>query len=95
VATLMPMPEAAVDENGCSVPRKNKIRFPREAPVVQSKPEPQPVQRPPEAEFRLRVCPSDAGHHARTGRAIHHVSHGHACQSSRKLIQDNGRVRGA
>lgn len=95
VAARMPVPEAAVDEDGCTVPRKDEVRPPGQSPVVQTESVTEPVEGAAQPKLRPGVRRTDAGHHPRARRRVDDVSHGHACQSARKLIEDDGRVQGA
>lgn len=61
-ASFVPMPEAAIYENGCFVPRQYDIRTPRQVFPLDAETVALTVQQLPEQDFRLSVPPLDGGH---------------------------------
>src|SRR5581483_1770393 len=74
-ASLVPMPEAAVHENHRVVLLDDNIGTTWQTSVVQAKPEPSSKKGLAHQDFRLRVLPADALHHAGTGRAVDDIHH--------------------
>lgn len=66
-AVRMLVPEAAVDEDGHAVLRKDQIGPARQAAAMQAKPVSGDMQRRPDADLRLRVLSPDPRHHAGSG----------------------------
>lgn len=74
-AILVAMPEAAMDKNHRPKFRKNEVGRACQPPVVQPKPKPAPMQRPPNLHFGLRVGRADARHHLAALRGSDDVGH--------------------
>lgn len=64
---VMPMPEAAVNEQHGSVFGKYEIRFARQTPVVEPKAETASMQPLSQDQLGLRVLSLYAGHHPASG----------------------------
>jgi hypothetical protein len=62
LALLVPVPEAAVDEDHGFVFRQDDIRFTGQIVDVQPKPVAHPMQQPPDDKLRGRVFPADSPH---------------------------------
>jgi hypothetical protein len=67
------MPEAAIDENGDLVLFDDNIGPTWQTPVMQAKPQPTSVESPADPNFRLRILPADALHHAGPGCAVDYI----------------------
>ena len=74
-ATLVSMPEAAVNEDHCAMLGKNKVWSTVHPPRMKPETETTRVQRPPEGEFGLGVLSLNSRHHPGTGLLIYDVSH--------------------
>ena len=72
--TIMPVPEAAVDENDRSMLMQNYIRSTRKFLVVKPEAEPPSVKPAPDHHFWLRVTALDSGHVPAAGFAVVDVS---------------------
>ena len=72
--TVMPMPEASMDEDRSPILRKNQIGFARQLPSVESVAEPPRMQGLAEGHLRTRVRPPDRRHVAAAGLPVVDVS---------------------
>lgn len=61
-ASLMTMPEAAIDKDAATIPPQHKVRVSRQATVVKAVAEALPPQITPHNHLRLRVLGSDCRH---------------------------------
>ncbi|SRR5579871_3915474 len=59
---IVPVPEAAMHEEGNTPASKDDIRLSRKVPGMKPKSVPNSVQEPPDGHFRSRVAASDAAH---------------------------------
>jgi len=71
----MPVPEAAVDEDDRTPPRKNDVGFAWQITAVDAKPESPLVQQAADQLFGLRVAATDPGHHAAACGAVYDIDH--------------------
>lgn len=69
------VPETAVYEERHAISRQNNVRKARQMPIVKAIAEAPSVQETPDRELRLRIPPTDPGHHAAPGRSINDVRH--------------------
>lgn len=72
---LVPVPEAAAHEDDGSVFRQHQIGLSGDALGMQTVAKAQRVQGQPEGQLRLRILPTDPGHHAGTSLAIDDIDH--------------------
>lgn len=86
-ATLMPMPETAMYENGDPISRKHQVRFSRQF-GMKSVAKPSPVKKSPHRQFRPGILATNPRHHAAPGCGVDNVH--------RSCSQDNrsGSCRG-
>ena len=62
LASLVPMPETSIYEDGDSMLGKNYIRPPWKILSVQAKPVSHPVKKRPHRQFRFSITSPDLGH---------------------------------
>ena len=74
-ASLMMVPEAAVNEDRRTEPRQDNVRPSRQSAIMEAESKPGTMQCAPQGEFRLRVATSDSAHHSRAGFAIDNINH--------------------
>lgn len=72
---VMPVPEAAMDENDCIAAWEDQVWLPRKLLPGQMEPKSPPMQEPPDDEFRLRVPAADGRHHPGSHNSGNHVNH--------------------
>lgn len=72
-ASLVAVPETAVNEDRCLVFGQDDVGLPRELRVVEPEAETCAVQRLPNTHFWGGVLSLDTGHHARSGTYIYDV----------------------
>ena len=72
---VMPVPEAAMDEDDRTPSRKNDVGFSWQVPAVDAKPEAPAVQQASDQLLGLRVAAADSGHHAAACDAVYDIDH--------------------
>lgn len=72
---VMPVPEAAMDEDDRTSSRKNDVGFSWQVPAVDAKPESPAVQQASDQLLGLRVAAANPGHHAATCGAVYDIDH--------------------
>ena len=73
MASLVPMPEAAMDKDDDAEPSQDDVRASRQALVVETVAQPGCMQVPAHGQLGLGVPPSDSAHHASAGCWINDI----------------------
>ena len=78
-ASLMTVPEAAVDKADSLEPMEDQIRRSGELPIMKTVPEAACMQRAAKCQLRSGILGANPRHHSRAGSAINYVGHRSAC----------------
>lgn len=71
----MPVPEAAMDEDGYIILRKPKIRLAGYVAGMDAEAEAHAVQAASDQKFGLRIFSANAGHHPASSSLIDYINH--------------------
>lgn len=71
----MSVPKTPVDKNDGMVSGQHNIRLPRQVFRMKPKTKAGSMEQTSDEDFRLGVCPADAGHHPAAGFGRNSVSH--------------------
>lgn len=73
--TIVPMPEASVNEDYGAIFRKYKVRLARQTFVVQQIAKASSMETSPDDHLRLGIPAANAGHHPTSNLGRNNVSH--------------------